>query len=399
MQHASVGFALVIALVATLGLTPLVIRLARVVGAIDDPGDDRRVHEVPTPRLGGLAMMVAVVAATIICMDWSAGGRIWVLNAEQVAVVLGGCVAIALIGAWDDTHGLAWRPKLVGQLGVAVATIFLPLAGTATSIHQLVLPVRVIDPPFLHPVVLPLWLGMVLAALWMVALMNMMNFIDGVDGLAAGLGAITALTFAVVASSYLREGAAIFAAAVGGAALGFLPWNFGRAGARVFMGDAGSMLLGYALAVVSLQGVLKTAAAVSLVAPLALLAIPILDTTFVVAKRIKYRQPLSSADRWHLHHRMLNVGYSPRRVSVAFWLWALSLSALTLALRFVPYGTSASWSPRGLGMLAVFVLVAAAFTVYLAFTLEILKTRAVRDRNARAAAQASAQETPAGRAG
>ncbi|MBC7644358.1 MAG: undecaprenyl/decaprenyl-phosphate alpha-N-acetylglucosaminyl 1-phosphate transferase, partial [Thermoleophilia bacterium] len=217
-------------------------------------------------------------------------------------------------------------------------------------------------------------------------LMNMLNFVDGVDGLAAGMSAITAGTFAVIAVSYGRTNVGVVAAAACGAAIGFLPYNWRKGGARIFMGDSGSMLLGYLLAVIALQGVLKTAAAVSLITPLALLAIPILDTMFVVAKRLKHHQSIASPDRWHLHHRALNVGVPPRAVAAAFWLWAASLSGFTLALRFADYGNSNDWHAKGLIVLGGFAFFVLAVTFWLAFVLEILKTPSVRARNAAALA-------------
>ena len=143
----------------------------------------------------------------------------------------------------------------------------------------------------------------------------------------------------------------MLAAAVSGAALGFLPHNWRRGGARIFMGDSGSMLLGFLLAVISVQGVLKTTAAISLVIPLALLAVPILDTSFVVLKRMKYGVSVAHPDRWHLHHRLLNVGLSPRRVAATLWAWTASMSAVALALRFVDYGNSEDWNAEGLVVL------------------------------------------------
>ena len=165
--------------------------------------------------------------------------------------------------------------------------------------------------------------------------MNVVNFTDGADGLAAGVCMISALTFAMIALSLDRDEAGILAALTAGAAAGFLWHNFHPA--TVFMGDSGSNLLGLLLAAVAIQGVLKTAAVVALFFPLVILAVPALDATFVVAKRIKYRRPVYSADRWHFHHRFANIGFSQRRTVLYLYAWTLSLAALALALRFVPY--------------------------------------------------------------
>ena len=212
--------------------------------------------------------------------------------------------------------------------------------------------------------------------------MNVVNFTDGVDGLAAGVCTIAAVTFAVIALSLDRVEAGVLAAAVAGAAVGFLRHNFHPA--SVFMGDSGSNLLGLLLAAVAIQGVLKTAAVVALFFPLVILAVPALDATFVVAKRIKHRRPVYSADRWHFHHRFANIGFSTRRTVLYLYAWTVSLAALALALRFVPYSDdnghlNADWTI----VMASFGLVAAAASAYLVVVLEILKFRRFRERQLR----------------
>ena len=209
--------------------------------------------------------------------------------------------------------------------------------------------------------------------------MNVVNFTDGADGLAAGVCTIAAVTFAIIALSLDRDEAGILAALTAGAAAGFLWHNFHPA--TVFMGDSGSNLLGLLLAAVAIQGVLKTAAVVALFFPLVILAVPALDATFVVAKRIKYRRPVYSADRWHFHHRFANIGFSQRQTVLYLYAWTLSLAALALALRFVPY--SADSGELNLGWTAVilaFAAVAFAASLYLVVVLEILKFRRFRER-------------------
>ena len=189
--------------------------------------------------------------------------------------------------------------------------------------------------------------------------MNVVNFTDGADGLAAGVCTIAAATFAVIALSLDRAlTRASWPRSRRAPRVGFLWHNFHPA--SIFMGDAGSNLLGLLLACVAIQGVLKTAAVVALFFPLLILAVPALDATFVVAKRIKYRRPVYSADRWHFHHRFANIGFSQRRTVLYLYGWTLSLAALALAMRFVPYsdddGTlNAGWTL----VIAAFGLVAA----------------------------------------
>lgn len=359
------------------------IRRAAIRAGIATPADDRRTHVGVVPQLGGLGMIAAIVLATWIFVERDAVRGLALLNQRQLGVTIVCTGAICLLGAIDDIRDLGWRIKLGGQLLIATAVVLLPalmLPDTLRSEHAPLI-VNVIDLPFVPPVQIPIFIGVALAVMWIVAVMNMLNFIDGVDGLAAGQTAIISATFAVIAASYDRIGVAVLAAATSGASLGFLPHNWRRGGARIFMGDAGSLPLGFLLAVISVQGVLKTTAAISLVIPLALLAVPILDTSFVVLKRMRAGVSVTSADRWHLHHRLLNVGLSPRRTAAILWAWTTAMSAVALALRFVDYGNSNDWNVRGLVALAVIVLGAVAISVLLAFQLEILKSRAVRERN------------------
>jgi UDP-GlcNAc:undecaprenyl-phosphate/decaprenyl-phosphate GlcNAc-1-phosphate transferase len=191
---------------------------------------------------------------------------------------------------------------------------------------------------------------------------------------------IAAGTFAIIALSFPgRADAAILAALTAGASLGFLWHNFHPA--SIFMGDAGSNLLGLLLACVAIQGVLKTAAVVALFFPLLILAVPALDATFVVAKRIKYGRPVYSADRWHFHHRFANIGFSQRRTVLYLYGWTLSLAALALAMRFVPYSEDDGTLNAGWALvIAAFGLVALAASLYLVVVLEILKFRRSRER-------------------
>ena len=252
--------------------------------------------------------------------------------------------------------------KLCGMLAIASIPAFLGI-----TIDHVTLPVLgVFDLG---------WWQYPVTIVWIVAIANIVNFIDGMDGLAAGFCGIAALTFAVLAASLGREDAAAICAIVAGATLGFLRYNFHPA--TIFMGDAGALMLGYLLAALSIQGVLKTAAAVSLVFPLVVLALPILDTSFVILKRIKHRQPIYQADRWHFHHRFAAIGYSQRRSAVHLYLWCASLSALALAIRFVPNHRH-GWDTITLVVLGVFGLVALATTLTTLYVLEIIKPRHLR---------------------
>jgi UDP-GlcNAc:undecaprenyl-phosphate GlcNAc-1-phosphate transferase len=366
-------------------LVPPVRIIAIRLGIVVQPAEGRRIHTRATPLLGGVAMLVALLAATIAFVPWKHASGLALLNQRQLVVVLACALAVCLLGAIDDAIELSWRPKLLGQALIATAAVVVPVLDLPDGMHaaQAPLVVNVIDLPFVSPIELPFVIGVTVVVFWIVAVMNMLNFIDGVDGLAAGQAAIIAATFAIIAASYSRIGVAVLAAATSGAAVGFLPHNWRRGGARIFMGDSGSMLLGFLLAVISVQGVLKTTAAISLVIPLALLAVPILDTSFVVLKRLKHGVSIASPDRWHLHHRLLNIGLSPRRVAATLWAWTAAMSSVALALRFVDYGNSNDWNKQGLVVLAFVVVGAVAVSVVLATRLEIIKSRRVRERNRR----------------
>ena len=269
---------------------------------------------------------------------------------------------MSLLGALDDIRPLHPGAKLAGI--TVIATI--PALLGVTIDHVTVPVVGVFDLG---------WWQYPVTVLWIVAIANIVNFIDGVDGLAAGFCAIASLTFAVLSASLGRVDAAAISAIVAGAAFGFLIYNFNPA--TIFMGDSGSLMLGYLLAALSIQGVLKTAAAVSLVFPLMVLALPILDTSFVILKRLKHGQPIYQADRWHFHHRFANIGFSQRRTALYLYAWCCILSALALAIRFVPNHRH-DWNPVAVGVLGGLGLVAIGTSLYVIYLLEILKARHLR---------------------
>jgi len=295
-------------------------------------------------------------------------------------VLLGAAVA-CVVGAVDDFRGLAPLPKLAGQvIAAAIPTAFGVWIDHFTF-------------PFVGAVDLPAWLGIPLTVVWIVAVMNMVNFLDGMDGLAAGVCAIAGASFAVLALSLDKVDAAILSAVVAGACVGFLRHNFFPA--RIFMGDSGALVLGYTLATVSVAGLLKTASTVVLFLPLIVLAVPIIDTSFVVAKRMKHGQPVYTADRSHLHHRFVNIGFSQRRAALTMWAWCATLAAAALATRFVPFREGGHW--HGWDTVAVALIAAAALasSVYIVYLLEIVKLANPRIR--RREAESDAAERPSAR--
>ncbi len=338
-----------IAFVVVMLLTPAVGGMARLLGVVDAPGG-RRLNRRPVPRLGGLALFLGIFVPSLAFLN---------VGRENRGLLLGAAIAVT-VGAVDDFRGLRWFEKLAGQVAAAaVPTAFGVWVNRFTF-------------PFLGIHGLPAWAGIPLTVLWIVAIMNMVNFLDGLDGLAAGIAAIAGLTFAVIALSLGKPDAAILSAIVAGASIGFLRHNFYPA--RIFMGDSGALLLGYVLGAVAVQGLLKTAATVALLFPLLVLAVPIVDTTFVVARRLKHGERVFVGDQSHLHHRFLRRGFSQPRAALTIWGWCLSLAAAALATRFVPFRAHGVWHLWPTLLAAGIGVVAVAFSVYVVYVLELVKT-------------------------
>jgi UDP-GlcNAc:undecaprenyl-phosphate GlcNAc-1-phosphate transferase len=329
-------------------VTPAVGGVARLIGAVDAPGG-RRLNLTPIPRLGGLALFLGIFVPSLAFLP---------LGRETRGLLLGAAVAVA-VGGIDDLRGLRWWQKLAGQLlAASVPTMFGIWVDRFTF-------------PFIGIHTVPSWVGVPATILWIVAIMNMVNFLDGLDGLAAGVAAIAGVTFAVIALSLAKPEAAIMAAIVFGACLGFLRHNFYPA--RIFMGDSGALLLGFVLAALSVQGLLKTAATVALFFPLLVLAVPIVDTTFVVARRLRHGQKVFEGDQAHLHHRFLRRGFSQPRAAVTIWVWCLSLAAAALATRFIPFRAHGVWHTWPTVAAAGIALIAFGFSIYVVYVLEIVK--------------------------
>jgi UDP-GlcNAc:undecaprenyl-phosphate/decaprenyl-phosphate GlcNAc-1-phosphate transferase len=343
-------YALLAAAAVTALLTPLTMRLARAVGAIDQPRE-RGLAERATPLLGGLAIFAGALAAGLI---WLPGERLW--HGVLIAAAF-----ITLVGALDDRFDLPPAVKLAGQVAAALIVV-----------HYGVV-VELITLPFVGALHFPN-AGGAITVVGLVALMNVVNFSDGVDGLAAGVCAIIAVALAVIAFDLQRWPSAVLAAIIAGASLGFLLYNFPPASS--FMGDCGANLLGLLMGCLTVEGAVKTQVVLSFVLPLILLAVPFLDTTFVVLKRLKYRRPIYASDSEHFHHRMARIGFSRRRTIAYLYAWTLLLAGFALALRFVPYSDHKGHLYLGwtLVMGALALLVAAA-SVYLVYVLEILKFR------------------------
>ncbi|MBU1669741.1 MAG: undecaprenyl/decaprenyl-phosphate alpha-N-acetylglucosaminyl 1-phosphate transferase [Actinobacteria bacterium] len=307
------------ALVGALVLTPAARWLALRVNALDVP-EDRKVHEKVTPTLGGLAIYAAMMLGISIYVVF--GSR--QVSADILGIVIGATI-ILIFGALDDIHGMSPLAKLFGQvlaagvlvvMGVQIQNLHIPGGGVLSLSPEL---------------------SVLVSLLWVVAFMNIINLIDGLDGLAAGITCITAFSMFIYATQTGVGGAFVDAALISivmaGATLGFLRYNFNPA--SIFMGDSGSMLLGFLLGAVTIQGVLKSIAAAALVVPLMALAIPIIDTGMAIARRLRKGISITHADKEHIHHRLLNMGHSQRQAVLLLYFWTALLCGTSLALKFM----------------------------------------------------------------
>jgi UDP-GlcNAc:undecaprenyl-phosphate/decaprenyl-phosphate GlcNAc-1-phosphate transferase len=368
-NHPQALYGAAVALVIVILLTPAVGGMARLLGVVDRPGA-RRLNRRAVPRLGGLALFFGIFVPALAFLP---------LGRETRGLLLGAAVA-TLVGAVDDFRGLVWWEKLGGQIAAAAIP-----TGFGIWVHRFTFPIVGVH-------ALPEWVGVPLTIVWIVAIMNMVNFLDGLDGLAAGVCAISGFTFCLIALSLGRWQPAVLAAVVFGACLGFLRHNFYPA--RIFMGDSGALLLGFTLGALSIQGLLKTAAVATLFFPLIVLAVPILDTSFVVAKRLKYRQPVYMADRYHLHHRFMNIGFSQPRAALYMWGWCAILAGAALATRFIHPHAHGVWHAWPTVAVAAIGAVALAASIYMVYLLEIVKLANPRiRRREQEAREATARRT------
>ena len=294
------------------GLTPLVKLLAKKVGAMDIPKDDRRMHHSPIPRMGGLAIFLGFLVSVLIFQKLK-------LSSELQGILLG-AVIIVILGVLDDIMTLRALPKFLVQI---VAAVIVVVYGCRID-HFL-------------GFTLPDWLSYPVSVIWIVAITNAVNFIDGLDGLAAGVSAISAGTMLIVALLLVPDPTAmvcaILLAALVGACIGFIPFNFNPA--TIFMGDTGSTFLGFMLASISIFGLFKTYAVISFAVPFLVLGLPIFDICFAVIRRVAHGQSPMHADRGHVHHRLIDMGFSQKQaVAISYLLSALlGLSAVALTDR------------------------------------------------------------------
>lgn len=301
-------------------LTPVAKKLAWKVGAIDVPKDDRRVHKTPIPRMGGLAIYIATVLTMLI----------YVINGhipmdKSMVVVFIGATIIVVTGMIDDIKPMSAKVKLAAQIlaalvlvagGIKIEFFTNPFVSgyNVTSLGIFSIPITVI---------------------WIVGITNTLNLIDGLDGLAAGVGAIASLSLFFVATNFVGVSSIylvvmFMAVILSGAAIGFLPYNFNPA--KIFMGDTGSLFLGYMFAVMSVKGVMKGFTTVSFVLPIVILGLPIFDTAFAIVRRKLKGQPIMQADKGHVHHRFLRIGYTQKQTVLTMYLICCGLGLIAFIL-------------------------------------------------------------------
>ena len=296
-------FAFIVSFAFTFATTPLVRRFAFKIGAIDIPKDNRRMHKKPTPRIGGLAIIFGFTVATLCFAQPS----------RQLYGTLAGAAIIAVMGVIDDCKNLPAKLKFVIQIIAALVVVF---AGDI-KIDVFTNPNFLSDNPYW---VLPEWLSVTLTVIWIVFITNAVNFIDGLDGLAAGVSAIMSISLVFISIRVGEYSIAILGIALMGSCFGFLPFNFNPA--KIFMGDTGSTFLGFMLATLSIQGVFKSYAVISFAVPLLILGLPLIDALFAMIRRILRGQSPMTADRGHLHHRLVDMGFSQKQT--VFILYAIS---------------------------------------------------------------------------
>lgn len=321
IQHLSVMAA---ALVITWLLTPLVRLVGKRWGIVAHPGG-RHVHQGAIPRIGGVAIFGGFMAALAVRY---LGERFWdwpsavTKRSENVWALLLGFALIFAVGFIDDILDVRPGQKLLGQILAAGVVVAMGVR------------IEFLGDPFGGGIILLGLLSIPLSLLWIVGFANVINLIDGLDGLAAGVSAIAGVSLLVLAQQSNQYLAAVLAAALVGACVGFLRFNFNPA--SIFMGDSGALFLGFVLACISLVGVMKSVAAIALAVPLLIIGVPLFDTFSAIVRRARHGRPIQEADKGHIHHRLLGRGFNQRQTVLIIYVWSIALAFGGYAMRWVP---------------------------------------------------------------
>lgn len=326
----SVALAAGVALVIALATTPLAMRLATRLGAIDMPGkkgteSERHLHSNPTPRMGGLAIYLGFFFSVLLMLPM---GR-------KVGSMLIGATVVVILGMLDDIHNLKAGHKLLVQCAAAAIAV---LGGNEiTFFSRLSMAAK---PGHFNLG----WLSVPVTLVWIVLITNAVNLIDGLDGLAAGVSTISAISLVVIALGYSNASVAIITGALAGACVGFLPYNITPA--KIFMGDTGSTFIGYILAVASIQGLFKFYAVISFVIPFFMLGLPIFDVCYAVLLRVSHGESPLKADRKHVHYRLLDMGFSKKQTVAVLYICSVILGVTAVVITTTGLG-------RAMALLAV----------------------------------------------
>lgn len=283
--------------------TPFVKRLAYKIGAVDIPRDSRRMHKTPKARLGGLAIFLGFLASVLLFTNMP----------RPLSGILLGAVIIVILGIFDDIFALGAHFKFFVQILAALCPVLFGVVIERISVPTFISASGVIELGVL---------GYPLTVLWIVAVTNALNLIDGLDGLAVGVASISSITLLCISLLLGNDLTVVITASLAGACLGFFPYNFNPA--KIFMGDTGALFLGYTLASVSVLGLFKGYAIISVAVPILILALPIFDTSAAIVRRILHHRPIMSPDRGHLHHRLIDLGCSQKQaVGIIYALCAV----------------------------------------------------------------------------
>ena len=307
--------ALAVAFLISFSTTPAVIALANRIKAIDVPKDERRVHKKPIPLIGGLAIFYGFVIS-VLCFA--------VIDRPTMGILIGATIMVT-VGVIDDMRDLNAKIKLLFQILSALIVVYFGI-----EVQYIANPLaNWIGPQYIN---LGLW-SIPLTVVWIVGVTNAVKLIDGLDGLAVGVSSIASVALLSLTIISQNLNVAIIIAALAGAGFGFLPYNFNPA--KIFMGDTGSTFLGFVLACISIQGLMKMYAIISFAVPVLILGLPIFDTVFAILRRIAKKKPIMSPDRGHLHHRLIDMGFSQRQtVTILYTLTSLlCLTAVVMALK------------------------------------------------------------------
>jgi len=344
-----IAITFMIAFLVSYVCTPRTIRLARKVGAIDSPkGNSRKIHKRVMPRLGGIAIIAGFIVSTIyLLVVMSIENKINIFGEEvyanQLVGMLAGILVLGVFCFYDDKKGIKPYVKLLGQIIAAVIVVLSGIKMDNIAIN------------YFNTVINEEIILNIITVVWMVVIINAINLIDGLDGLSSGVSLIACISlmmiFIINGSSFLSI---ILTTALAGAILGFLPYNFNPA--RTFLGDTGSNFLGFMLSIISIMGTAKTYTAVVIVAPLLVLALPLFDTSFAIIRRIIREKSLKAvfkADRGHLHHKLIDRGYTTKQA--VFMLYGLSAS---LGLFTIIFLESGFWKALSFALLVVAIVAA-----------------------------------------